>query len=173
MKRISGALCGSLLVLAAAGSVAAAQDSHGPAGRVPVTVAVTDSANFGQDIVILRRPDADPPNVIVMSRAAATPRHLAAAAATLSVIIQRDGDRPAAPGLYRVPADATGPVGAISAARRALATLEQRRAAPLGVAGVGPARTTRIYLADRATLDRLTREGRLQLRARQPGGGGR
>lgn len=173
MNVISSALRGALLAIGAAASVAAAQSSRNPAGRIAVTVAVTDSANFGEDIVILRRPEADPPNVIVMSRAAATAQHLAAAAATLSVIMQRDGDRPSAPGLYRVPGDATGPAAAISGAKRALEALDESSAAPFGVAGVGPARVTHIYLPDREARDRLVREGRMQLRVRGQGGGGR
>ena len=173
MTRISGALGGALLIISVAASVAAAQQQSVPAGRVPVQVAVTDSANFGQAVVIVRRPDVDPPNFILMSRDAATPRHLAAAAATLSVIMQRDGDRPSAPGLYRVSADATGPLEAIGSARKALARIEGGREVPVDVKGVGRARVTRIYLPDHAARDRMMREGKMRLRVQRPAGGGR
>ena len=172
MTRISGALRGALLAIGAVASIAAAQSQHVPAGRVPVAVVVTDSANFGQDIAIVRRPDADPSNVILMSRTAATPGHLAAAAATLSVIMQREGDIPSVPGLYRVRPDATGPSGAVASARHALARLESSPPARIGIEGVGPARVTRIYLPDHASRELLTRDGRLRLRAPRPAGGG-
>ncbi len=172
MTRIPVVLCGALLVAVTTAPPIAAQAQRVPAGRVAVTVAVTDSANFGQAIVILRRPNVDPPNVILMSRAAATPQHLAAAAATLSVIMQRDGDRPSASGLYRVRVDAGAPAEAIRQARHALAQLEDSGQAPVGVKGVGPARITRIYLPDHSARARLMSEGRMRLRRQRPAGGG-
>ncbi len=172
MTRIFGMLCGALLAFGATAASATAQRGRVPAGRVPVTVAVTDSANFGQEVVILRRPDAARPNIILMARSSATPRHLAAAAATLSVIMQREGDRPSVPGLYRVSAEATAPAGTLEAARQALARAETAVKASLGIHGVAPARTTRIYLPDGATRDALQRDGRMQLRARRTPGGG-
>ncbi|MGH7668503.1 MAG: hypothetical protein ACRENQ_03335 [Gemmatimonadaceae bacterium] len=173
MLNISGAVCGALLILGATVPVVAAQRPLAPTGRIPVSVAVTDSANFGQAIVILRRPDADPPNAILMSRAAATPEHLAAAAATLSAIMRRDGDRPSAPGLFRVSTSAEAPSAAIEPARAALARLGAVSTAPLDLTGVGPARMTRIYLPDHAARDGLMRDGRMQRRVQGPAGGGR
>ncbi len=173
MTRIPAAFCGALLAVGTMTPRAGAQTRPVPAGRMAVTVAVTDSTNFGQAIVILRRPNADPPNVILMSRAAATPQHLAAAAATLSVIMQRDGDRPSVAGLFRVRADAGAPAGAIGAARHALAHLDSSGQTRVGVEGVGPARITRIYLPDHSARARLMHEGRMRLRRQRPAGGGR
>ncbi len=173
MTRTSRAVLGALLSLATSSVAAVAQTSPTPAGRVAVTVAVTDSTNFGQDVVILRRPDSPTPNLILMARSAATAQRLAAAAATLFVIMQRNGDRPARRALYRVSTHTTGPAQAIAPARKALARLDRRGAAAVDVKGVAAIGTTRIYLPDRAA--RVGRRGRaaFQLRADRGATGGR
>lgn len=173
MIRTSRAVLGALLALAASSVAAVAQTPRTPAGRVTVTVAVTDSTNFGQDVVILRRPDSPIPNLILMARSAATPARLAAAAATLFVIMQRNGDRPTRRALYRISTKMTGPARAIGPARKALARLDRRGAPTLDVKGVAAIGTTRIYLPDRTA--RASRAGRaaFQLRAEREADGGR
>jgi hypothetical protein len=173
MRKTLGALAGAMLVLAAAPAAVLAQTAGvAPGGRIGVTVAVTDSAPFGQDVVILRRPDADSPNLIVMARAAATPERLAAAAAALTTIIAREGDRPTAEALYRVPADAEAPASELRSARDALERLAPGAPADTPLPGVGAARTTRLYLLNRQSIDELGRSGRFQMRVQRGSGGG-
>lgn len=144
MIRFIAAATGTLILFVLAPSVAFAQ--RAPAGRVPVTVAVTASANFGQDIVILRRPDAASPNLILMSRAAATPEHLAAAATSLALIMRRDGDQPAARGLFRVDLAARASAREARAAGNALRTLAPADVSHDSLSALRGARTARIYL---------------------------
>ncbi len=165
MTRTLGALTGAMTLLALLPSAARAQTGATPASRVPVIVAIADSQPYGQDIVILRRPDAAVPNLIVMSRPAATPERLAAAASTLAAIMERDGDRPAARGLYRVSAT-SAPGREIRSARAALARLGTGGRLET-VAGVGLAHTTRIYLPSHAAA-----APSMQRVRRGPGGGG-
>lgn len=146
MRRTSGAISGAIIALALLAATVPAQQSM--PGRVPVTVAVTDSTNYGQDIIILRRPGAAEPNLILLSRAAATPEHLAAAAVTLSVIMKRDGDEPAARGLFRVDLSMTAPAPEVHAAKSVLKRLKAEPVDPAVAPGAsgGSARTTRIFL---------------------------
>jgi hypothetical protein len=159
------ALFGAVLVLAGRPLIAPAQTGPAPAGRVPVVVAVTDSANFGQDVVILRRPDAVVPNLILMSRAVATPERLAAAAATMFAIMQRDGDRPTTRALYRVSTGMTGASRDIPGARRALGQLRAANAGAIDVTGAAVVQTTRIYLPDQASRARRRSGGKMRLRS--------
>ncbi|MHB1863358.1 MAG: hypothetical protein ACYCVL_10350 [Gemmatimonadaceae bacterium] len=135
-----------------------------PPGRVAVVVAVVDQPIFGQGTVILRRGGALGPSVIVMSREAATPEHLAAAAATLAAILERDGDAGAGEGLFRIADSVVGPAAELAAARHALAGVTS--ASLDTVRGVGPARTSRIYLPDRTARAALRAGGKLTLQRR-------
>ncbi len=157
---------GALVAAGALGAPAAGaqQQPAPPPGRVAVIVAVADQPLFGQGTVILRRGGALGPSVIVMSREAATPEHLAAAAATLAAILERDGDAGGSEGLFRIADSVAGPAAELTAARHALAGVHSGSIDT--VPGVGAARTARIYLPDRTARADLRARGKLTLQRR-------
>ena len=122
-------------------------------GRLPVVVALTDTTFQGGNAVLIRRAVATRADVIVLSRQAAEPERLSAAAMALSALMDSEGDVAPRPSSAHVPDDLRGPRSERAAAARVLERL--RSTAPSWVDGVGMARVATIYLPNASERARI------------------
>src|ERR1044072_6523672 len=148
MIRNLSAMIALALIFAASPRPAAAQQSATPRApaRVPVTVALVESALPGNESwVVQRRPDVSPADVILL-RTTADAGQLAEAVRTLLVIRQADGDRPTVGRTLRIRPRQRhrGAAREIPWIPRVWADL--RRAKPREVAGLGTVRAVDIWL---------------------------
>jgi hypothetical protein len=82
-------------------SAASAQNERAKVKRVPVSVVLTSSFPYSGDVVILRRPELIPSDLIVMRAEAATPAIFSEAVRDLLDIRRIAGDSPQAGALLR------------------------------------------------------------------------
>ena len=129
--------------------------------RVPVTVALVDvlPAPDSVPVLILRRPDLSPHDVILLRRSTADGRQLAAAVLHLMLLRERAGDTASVSGTFRLPAARRGPRAWERSEEvrttRVIARLRSTRTRE--VPGVGLARATEVHLPSRAMRDAARR----------------
>ncbi len=127
------------------------------ARRVPVTVALVDElpAPDRVPVVILRRSDIAPYDVILLRRSSVDADQLTAAVLHLLVMRDRSGDTARVSSAFRLPTARRGPRAWDRSERprmaRVLARLQQSE--PRDVPGVGAVRATEIYLPSKKMRD--------------------
>jgi hypothetical protein len=136
------------------------------ARRVPVTVALVDEmpAPDSIPVIILRRSNVAPYDVILVRRNGGDADQLAAAVLHLLVMRDRSGDTASVSSAFRLPRARRGPRAWDRSERprmaRVLARLQQSR--PSDVPGVGAARATEIYLPSKE-MRNAARVGRREI----------
>ena len=139
------------------------------ARRVPVTIALVDElpAPDSIPVMILRRSNVAPYDVILVRRISGDADQLAAAVLHLLVIRDRSGDTASVSGTFRLPKARRGPRAwdRLERPRMAQVLARLRQSRPGEVPGVGAARATEIYLPSKQMRDAA--------RARRPATGQR
>lgn len=131
--------------------------------RVPVSVALAEDRPSRERTLILRRANATPRDVIVLSREAATQRMLSAA--LLALLKSRDvhGDTVSRDLSLRVTAQASGGTLGPREERIVTRALERLRAgSPTQVVGVGMATVTELDLPARARRESMRARGQVR-----------
>lgn len=150
---------------------AAAQGSAGESARVPIAIVVTDSFPYpNAGAVILRRPAGSPHDVIILPRSDARADALTTAVFHLLILRSREGDFPAQPSTYRVPAR-LGPIesmrGETRVANQVLSRLRTSRARRVPDLP-GNVQIAIVYLPNQAMQAEWARRGRFHLRENRP-----
>jgi hypothetical protein len=102
MRQVFHAICTVAIVLAADSSLLSAQAKSGTEKkRIPVSVVLTSAFPYSGDVVILRRPESVPSDLIVMRRENATPELFSEAVRDLQTIRRVGGDMPQVGALLR------------------------------------------------------------------------
>ena len=101
MRRTLGAVVSALGVTIVFASVAIGQAEPTKVKRIPVSVVLTSDFPYSGDVVILRRPEAVPSDLIVMRTETATPEAFSEAVRNLIDIRRVSGDSPQANALLR------------------------------------------------------------------------
>jgi hypothetical protein len=135
------------------------------ARRVPVTVALVDSLpGSGVEALILRRPDVQPHDVILLRSASADGTALATAALQLLLIRDRTGDVPTAASTFRIREGSRGSRALereIFSATRIVDRLRTKQPRP--VPGLPAVRATDIYLPSQVMRNEMKANRRLRL----------
>jgi hypothetical protein len=106
MRKVLQPICSVVIALVFMSGLLSAQDQsakvkHATVKRVPVSVVLTPSFQYPGNVVILRRPESTPSDLIVMRTESATPEVLSEAVRDLQDIRRADGDFPQTAALLR------------------------------------------------------------------------